>query len=635
MRLIDVKAFLNFHSGTINQDTKLLVDVNGANLEETPYAILKMDDDTARERIRQRSGYQKIYKSCERALLHDELSWLWVDTCCINKQSSAELSEAINSMYVWYANSDHCYAFLHDIDARTLPSKRDDKYSHHNGWPKWFSRGWTLQELIAPDNVHFFNQNWEYIGSKQGDADTLELITKISVDVLRKGLRQSDDTHPSVAQIMSWAANRRTTRDEDQAYSLLGLLGVHMPMLYGEGKNAFLRLQLEVIRTINDQSIFAWGWTLTDGSGWAPSFLADEPSRFRDCSKINRMTHKALIDALKKHFPKNKVHKMAPREHFKTFDVTNEGILISLFLQRDSSGVSELFSAMLACCDTQDGSSPITITLRQSGPDSNYSRYFRRRMVSEWNANVPIKMEKVFLPYRDNIDFNIRGPLSRPSRLARIPFMNIRPSDIIILVLGASGSGKSNIINKLTRVSPEHDKHSLAASMTDCSAYTCVRKGKRFIFIDTPAFDMHGFERISNLMNFIYQGSMKLTGLIYTHNIMVECSCAGEQCKSQILKSMCGDKAIDRLRLVTTMWDGVQDPEYAIRVEDVLKRNCWKALLQEGATSQWFVNTPQSAWAIVESLGDTRKPLLLQEEMVKGINLRETTAFKGFSFLQK
>ncbi|KAI6138202.1 hypothetical protein BKA82DRAFT_3991154, partial [Pisolithus tinctorius] len=113
------------------------------------------------------------------------------------------------------------------------------------------------QELIAPDNVHFFNQNWEYIGSKQGDADTLELITKISVDVLQKGLRQSDDTHPSVAQIMSWAANRRTTKDKDQAYSLLGFPGVHMPMLYGEGKNAFLRLQLEVIQTINDQSIFS------------------------------------------------------------------------------------------------------------------------------------------------------------------------------------------------------------------------------------------------------------------------------------------------------------------------------------------------------------------------------------------
>ncbi|KAI5992330.1 hypothetical protein EDC04DRAFT_3148397 [Pisolithus marmoratus] len=595
-----------------------------------------MDDDTARERIRQRSGYQKIYKSCEQALLHDELDWLWVDTCCIDKQSSAELSEAINSMYVWYANSDHCYAFLHDTDARTIPTKRNDKDLHHGGWPKWFSRGWTLQELVAPDNVHFFNRNWEYIGNKQGDADTLELITGISVEVLRKGLRQSDDTHPSVAQIMSWTANRRTTKDEDQAYSLLGLLGVHMPMLYGEGKNAFLRLQLEVIRMINDQSIFAWGWTLPNGSGWAHSFLADEPSRFRDCSRINRMTHKALMGALERRFPKNEVHKMAPVEHFKIFNVTNEGIHISLFLQHDSSGGSGLLSAVLACCDGGDGSSPIIITLQQSGPNSNYARYFRHHSVADWNANAPIMFENVFLPYRDNIDLNIRGPLSRPSSRAQIPLMNIRPSDIIIIVLGASGSGKSNIINKLTRVSPQRDARSFGASTTGCSAFACVRKGKRFIFIDTPAFEMHGFEEISNLMNFIYRRSMRLTGLIYTHNVMAECSWAVEQCKSQVLESLCGVKAIDRVRLVTTMWDEVEHPEYAITTEDILKENCWNSLLQGGAVYQWFVNTPQSAWEIVESLGDVRKPLLLQEEMVdREINLGKTTAFKGIPLHQK
>ncbi|KIN98173.1 hypothetical protein M404DRAFT_63384, partial [Pisolithus tinctorius Marx 270] len=251
----------------------LLVEFGGAKLAEIAYAILSHCwgapedevqytemvsltnmDALARNKIRRRSGYLKIRKSCELAL-KDHLDWLWVDTCCIDRRGSAELSEAINSMYVWYADSDRCYAFLHDTEASALPTDRDDKFTEFSGWPKWFSRGWTLQELVAPVNVHFLNQKWEYIGDKQGCTPSLSVITRISVDVLKEGLGR---TSPSVAQIMSWAADRTTAREEDRAYSMLGLLGVHMPILYGEGKNAFLRLQLEVIRTANDQSIFAW-----------------------------------------------------------------------------------------------------------------------------------------------------------------------------------------------------------------------------------------------------------------------------------------------------------------------------------------------------------------------------------------
>ncbi|KAI6010813.1 heterokaryon incompatibility protein-domain-containing protein [Pisolithus orientalis] len=416
MRLIDVNSFINFDARKAGPETKLLVDISGTRLEETEYAILshcweepaeevqytEMAGLTsmpaaALDEIRERLGYKKILESSRQAL-HDDLEWLWVDTCCIDKQSSAELSEALNSMYAWHANADRCYALLHDIDAPSLPAQPDDKkFSESNGWPKWFSRGWTLQELIAPENVHFFNRNWVFIADKQSCAAALNTITRISVDVLEKGL---GGTSPSVAQVMSWAADRKTTREEDRAYSLMGLFGVHMPMLYGEGKNAFLRLQLEVIRLTNDQSIFAWGWTRD--TGWASSFLADDPTCFRDCSNIIQMVHSDFIGALKKCLPKKELRKLMSAEgHFQTFTVTNHGIQIWLprqALKHDSSSsASELFSVMLACCEVGKASGPITVTMERFGP--NYSRFFYCCPAVSWNQKSPaVEFQQIFLP---------------------------------------------------------------------------------------------------------------------------------------------------------------------------------------------------------------------------------------------
>ncbi|KIM59619.1 hypothetical protein SCLCIDRAFT_61266, partial [Scleroderma citrinum Foug A] len=208
-----------------------------------------------RDEIPQRNGYQKILDSCEQTQ-KDGYQWLWVDTCCIDKRSSAELSEAIKSMYRWYENAQVCYAYLHDLPRPRFPTASDDgRYPNFRGWPEWFSRGWTLQEMIAPSDVQFFNKKWRAIGDKRTLARTLEFITGVPKRILTDGLFGH---RPCVAQIMSWAANRTTTRVEDRAYSLMGLLGVNIPMSYGEGKDAFRRLQLEFIRTSNDQSIFAW-----------------------------------------------------------------------------------------------------------------------------------------------------------------------------------------------------------------------------------------------------------------------------------------------------------------------------------------------------------------------------------------
>ena len=159
-------------------------------------------------------------------------------------------------MYRWYENAKVCYAYLHDVPDPWFPTTSDHgRYYDFLGRPEWFSRGWTLQELIAPDNVQFFNKDWQCIGDKRTLAPTLQNITGVPEHILVDGLHGN---RPCVAQIMSWAGRRKTTRVEDRAYSLMGLLGVNMSMLYGEGKKAFHRLQLEIIRASNDQSILAW-----------------------------------------------------------------------------------------------------------------------------------------------------------------------------------------------------------------------------------------------------------------------------------------------------------------------------------------------------------------------------------------
>ncbi|KIW18534.1 hypothetical protein PV08_02822 [Exophiala spinifera] len=218
-----------------------------------PYAILShtwgeeevLFQDIGTPTSETKKGYGKIVKFCAQAK-GASLDYAWVDTCCIDKRSSAELSEAINSMFRWYSKAHVCYAFLEDVDLR-----------HNSGMrgSRWFTRGWTLQELLAPLHVVFFDQNWMEIGSKVGLLDELNAIT---------GVPQSALACPAtihqycVAERMFWAHQRETTRVEDIAYCLLGIFDVNMPLLYGEGKKAFRRLQLQIVSESGDHSIFAW-----------------------------------------------------------------------------------------------------------------------------------------------------------------------------------------------------------------------------------------------------------------------------------------------------------------------------------------------------------------------------------------
>jgi hypothetical protein len=192
-----------------------------------------------------KTGYNKI-QFCGEQAKRDDLRYFWVDTCCINKLSSAELSEAINSMFHWYRKAVKCYVLLTDVSMNRSDEKNEDSqvaWESDFRKSRWFTRGWTLQELIAPPSVEFFSLEGDRLGDKELLQQQLHEITGIATQALQGyALSQFSDS-----EIMSWAAKRETKREEDMAYSLLGLFGVHMPALYGEGKeNAFRRLIQEI-----------------------------------------------------------------------------------------------------------------------------------------------------------------------------------------------------------------------------------------------------------------------------------------------------------------------------------------------------------------------------------------------------
>ncbi|KFY51743.1 hypothetical protein V497_08890 [Pseudogymnoascus sp. VKM F-4516 (FW-969)] len=270
-----------------------LINANTLELEEIwgetdkPYAILSHrweDGEVSFQNMQNLAlactmkGFDKIQKSCEQAI-KDGYSYVWVDTCCINKESSAELSEAINSMFRWYKASTVCYVFLSDVNSNT---SNGEAMKLEFGSSKWFTRGWTLQELIAPQFLVFYDRHWEFLGTKQTLSTLLSFQTHIDEAILN-GESPSNRT---IAQRMSWASHRVTTRVEDIAYCLLGIFDVYMPMLYGEGERAFLRLQEEIIRRSDDHTIFAWP-ILRDGQ---PGLLADSPAAFAHCQHIQSIT---------------------------------------------------------------------------------------------------------------------------------------------------------------------------------------------------------------------------------------------------------------------------------------------------------------------------------------------------------
>ncbi|KAI0472244.1 heterokaryon incompatibility protein-domain-containing protein [Xylaria cf. heliscus] len=301
------------------------------------------------------TGYWKILNSCLEAR-KDGLDYLWVDTNCIDKTSSAELSEAINSMYTWYRNSAICYAYLSDVPVSDPASNATcvgtEKFTIHLQGSsldlfrrsRWFRRGWTLQELLAPKNVRFYSRNWTPIGTKKDMAPLLAEITRVDERYL---LYAEDIRSASIAQRMAAVADRTTTRPEDIAYCLLGLFNVNMPLLYGEGAMAFVRLQEEIMKVSDDHSIFAWTWIAElNGKVTSKSVVARQgrlsldykpnfPSNRVDALLHNRMRRDAARPTLLAldpacFFDSSAVPTLKPSKSLGIFTMTNVGLSISL-----------------------------------------------------------------------------------------------------------------------------------------------------------------------------------------------------------------------------------------------------------------------------------------------------------------
>jgi hypothetical protein len=336
MRLIQARS-LKFH------------DFNESDLPE--YAILSHTWDPGKEVTLQdmsspylptKNGYVKVTETC-RLALHCGIEFVWVDTCCIDKSSSAELSESINSMFRWYQKAKVCFVHLDDLSPET---------QIQGGLPKcrWFTRGWTLQELLAPISVQFYDREWNHRGSRNDFAVDISRITGIPDIAIRDSVSVKAF---STAQKMAWASQRVTTRVEDMAYCLLGLFDVNMPLIYGEGLKAFRRLQEEIIRQGVDLSLFAWQPDSFHLQWPYCSLLASSPSAFRECHDIHPFANETIS----------------------AYAITNKGLQISTYLLRvpvakDGPDVDQVSRYVLRLGQRRSGTTiyDIGIYLKKIGP---------------------------------------------------------------------------------------------------------------------------------------------------------------------------------------------------------------------------------------------------------------------------
>jgi hypothetical protein len=239
MRLLHVNSNGSFgHTNFVSEQTPsyaILSHTWEANNQEFTFQDLERGVGSTK------SGYKKVQFCARQAETHG-LKYFWVDSCCIDKSNSVELQEAINSMFRWYQNAAKCYVYLSDVFAN-----EHSQSQLHSAFvrSRWFIRGWTLQELLAPPTVEFFSCD----GKRLGDKESLEQQIHDASGIAVQALQGTPLSQFPVDVRMSWAANRTTTIVEDQIYCLLGIFGIYLPLIYGEGKkHALRRLEDEIKR---------------------------------------------------------------------------------------------------------------------------------------------------------------------------------------------------------------------------------------------------------------------------------------------------------------------------------------------------------------------------------------------------
>lgn len=296
-------------------------------------------------------------------------------------------------MFRWYQESQVCYAYLFDVTASiALEDRKKTETELHKC--QWFTRGWTLQELLGPETLIFFNCNWEKIGTKESLKEHICNITRIT--------HLFNYESASIAQKMSWASDRSTQRPEDRAYCLMGLFGVNMPLLYGEGEaKAFLRLQVEIMQVSDDESIFAW----IDSTvvSFTCGMLAESPAAFKESGDIEQL-------------PSNR---SAP------YLMTNKGLQIRLTLlsEAESTAMQQRqqarsfysdnllnmrFDTVLYCA-RKGSSQPIILKLLKIMDHlEEYSRIFPHEFYTCTDARM-LRLEKTVLVRQREVLYSHRG----------------------------------------------------------------------------------------------------------------------------------------------------------------------------------------------------------------------------------
>ncbi|EIW61724.1 HET-domain-containing protein [Trametes versicolor FP-101664 SS1] len=295
--------------------------------------------------------------------------WIWIDTCCIDKTSSAGLEEAINSMFRWYAQAGVCIAYLADVPSDCTVDEPRSAFR----WSNWFRRGWTLQELIAPQVLVFMSSDWTPLGTKAALCYLLEEITSIDAAILtfRRPLQQV-----SVANRMSWTSGRTTSRVEDEAYSLMGIFDITMSTIYGEGREAFRRLQEEIMKRNPDHTLFAWGRVmlgtetpmtpLVHRRNSTSSLFAPSPSAFWHSACLASISLGAVAELVREQFTINGVDHQTVCEH----RVTSYGIRCDFIIVEGNP-----FTLALLPCKSQAGECVALILWRRAHPTSGLSQF--------------------------------------------------------------------------------------------------------------------------------------------------------------------------------------------------------------------------------------------------------------------
>ena len=338
-------------------------------------------------------GYTKILYACRQAQ-DKRLDYLWVDTNCIDKTSSAELTEAINSMFQWYRDAEVCFAYMADVFHRANDTDADIRKEFLQS--RWFTRGWTLQELLAPRQMEFFFNDWSKLGSRHVLGELISQATGIEEHFLN-GTSLENAT---IATRMSWLSRRQTTRVEDMAYCMLGIFDINMPLLYGEGMKAFIRLQEEIIKVSNDHTLFCWNWREEFvPKNWG-SMIAPHPATFQSTDHLELQE--------------------SSRDPVSSYQMTNVGLRISL---RKISTASYYFAA-LNVLDQEHGLEVCIPLCRVSTESNIYARlpYPASPIPLDFNPSEPLeeiyvrqKNTGVYYPHKARDPHNVLITFPNPS----------------------------------------------------------------------------------------------------------------------------------------------------------------------------------------------------------------------------